>query len=503
MRRPFEQSALRHLMASGMLPAGNRVAVGVSGGADSVALLRLLHAIRDDLGIVIVAAHFDHSLRGAESDEDASFVARLARDLGLSLLREKRDVALEAARNGWNLEDAGRRLRSAFFDRLVEQGMATCVAVAHTADDQAETVMAHIIRGTGTKGLAGIYPAAGAIVRPLLGFRRHELREYLINLGQPWREDSSNADRQRMRAHVRANLLPLLEAEFSSSIVEHLGTLARLAREEGEFWDALVESRFTQVVRRDGESLCIPARALRNPLEGLQLNTTCAVASNGSRFNPFRTLTERMIRRLYKETRGELRELTSAHVEHMIQLLIGEDGGKRVELPDHIVAERTLDEIVFSRVPEAPEHDHETAADSVSYRYQVDRPAGGQATISIRELGTSFRLKVIDWSQRESDTKRENVALDADLVHFPLILRNWRPGDAYRPKGHRDERKMKQMLLASRVPARERLRWPVLESGGRIIWALRMPPSADFLVSSKTRVGLVIEDADVPDVASR
>jgi tRNA(Ile)-lysidine synthetase-like protein len=140
-----------------------------------------------------------------------------------------------------------------------------------------------------------------------------------------------------------------------------------------------------------------------------------------------------------------------------------------------------------------------TAANGVSYQYQVERPANGLTTVSVPELGTSFRLKVIDWSERERDTKRETVALDADLMEFPLILRNWRPGDAYRPKGRRDERKLKQLLLASRVPASNRAGWPVLESGGRIVWAMGMPPSADFLASQATRVGLVIEDAAFPD----
>jgi tRNA(Ile)-lysidine synthase len=175
--------------------------------------------------------------------------------------------------------------------------------------------------------------------------------------------------------------------------------------------------------------------------------------------------------------------------------------GGRVELPDQIVAERRLDEIAFFRTGNSVGdlRVSGTVGASVSYHYQVERPACAATTISVRELNTSFRLKVIDWSERESDTKRDTVALDADLMHFPLVLRNWRPGDSYRPKGHRGERKMKQLLLASRVPIHQRAQWPVLESSGRIIWALGMPPSADFLVSATTQVGLVIEDTHVPD----
>lgn len=239
MRNPFEQSALRQFKESGMLPAGSRVAVGVSGGADSVALLRLLHALRDQLGVVVMAAHFNHSLRGAESDADEAFAAELASKLGVAFARETRDVVHAAKQNGWNLEDAGRRLRGAFFSRLIDEQTATRVAVAHTADDQAETVLAQILRGTGTTGLAGIFPAAGPLVRPLLNFRRAALREYLNAINQPWREDATNADTQRTRAHIRANLLPLIEKDFSPSIVEHLVTLARLSRKKarsGTHW---------------------------------------------------------------------------------------------------------------------------------------------------------------------------------------------------------------------------------------------------------------------------
>lgn len=484
-----------------MLPAGSRVAAAVSGGADSVALLRLLGALRGELGIVLLVAHFNHSLRGAESEADEKFVEELARDLRVAFVREKRDVLAESKREGWNLEDAGRRMRREFFDSLVRDRRATHVALAHTADDQAETVLAQIIRGTGTSGLAAIYPVAGPIVRPLIEMRRNDLREYLHAIGQGWREDSSNADLERLRARIRERLMPLLTSEFSPSITKHLSTLARLAREEGEFWDALVEERFQELARPRGRTLTIDAASLLAPLAASSAETTFRNSTNDIHFSCFRALTERLVRRLYKGIRGSLRELTSEHVEQVIHLASSGASKSRVELPGHVAVEKAFGSIVFGLAePQTVARGTSgTAPKTVSYHYQVELPANGQSTVSVPELGTAFRLKVIDWSQRERDTKRERVALDADLMHFPLILRNWRPGDAYRPKGRRDERKLKQLLLASRVPASDRPGWPVLESSGRIVWALGMPPSADFLASQATRVGLVIEDAAFPD----
>jgi tRNA(Ile)-lysidine synthase len=161
MRTRLEQRVLETIRHAQMLLAGDRVGVAVSGGADSVALLRILSRLRCELGILLCVVHFDHSLRGEQSEGDARFVSELAQEAGLEFFLEKEDVAGHAAHNGWNLEDAGRRMRYAFFHRLVKENRLTKVAVAHTADDQAETVLAHIIRGTGPTGLGAIYPARG------------------------------------------------------------------------------------------------------------------------------------------------------------------------------------------------------------------------------------------------------------------------------------------------------------------------------------------------------
>src|SRR6476661_7894838 len=170
-----------------MLRAGERIGVGVSGGADSVALLLLLLELREKLGIVTSVAHLNHKLRAKASDADEKFVAKLAAKHGLTFHGESVDVAAKARREKANLEDAARRTRYEFFARLVAEGKVDRVAVAHTEDDQAETVLAHILRGTGLAGLGGIHPRTECVVRPLLGVRRVELRKYLRTKKQKWR----------------------------------------------------------------------------------------------------------------------------------------------------------------------------------------------------------------------------------------------------------------------------------------------------------------------------
>jgi tRNA(Ile)-lysidine synthase len=471
------------------LAPGDRAGVAVSGGADSVALLRIIESLRDRLGIAILVVHFNHKLRGADSDADAQFVADLARARNFECIAGCEDVAAAAAANKWNLEDAARRLRYSFLERLVKQGRATRIAVAHTADDQAETVLAHILRGTGPAGLAGIYPAVGAIVRPLLGERREALRKYLRELGQNWREDATNHDLSKQRARIREQLVPLLERDFSPGAVDHLAGLAALAREEEAFWAALVEDRFRALVRAGEGKLEVRIHDLLAPMD---LSHSSAAAPQPA----LRTLTERLIRRVYQDFRGDLAGLGAVHVEQVIRLASASASGSRTELPGGVLVQRNFGALIFSRAHRASRDAdvRETDSPAAAYQYVVSLPSHGVATVSVPELKSRFRLKVIDWSVSERDTKRDSAALDADLLRAPLVLRNWRPGDAYRPRGRRQTKKLKEMFLAGRVPVRDRACWPVLESDGRVAWARGLPPADEFCAREGTQAGLVIEE---------
>ncbi len=492
--KTLEQRVADTIRRARMIVPGDRVGAAVSGGADSVALLRLLERLREELGITLVVVHFDHQLRGAESEADAQFTADLARTRGFEFILDREDVAAAAAKHKWNLEDAARRLRYAFFERLVQEDRATRIAVAHTADDQAETVLAHLLRGTGPTGLGGIYPVVGAIVRPLLDERREELREYLRALGQTWREDLTNLDVRRLRAKIRSQLVPLLERDFSPRVTSHLVGLAKLAREEEEFWGALVEDQFRALVTRQNAALSIRVRDLLSPLD---------LAPKGGRdaqeaatLPPLRALTERLIRRLYQEVRGSRQGLTAAHVNQVMHLATEPLSGHRVELPGRVIVERVFDDILLSQASRAERRvePSESARPENIYLHSVLLPEHGETSVCVPELKRRFCLKVIDWPIGERDTKREEAALDAERLRGPLVLRNWRPGDAYRARGSRQAQKLKRMFLAQRVPLRDRAGWPVLESAGRVVWARGMPPAAEFCAHDGTRVGVIIEE---------
>jgi tRNA(Ile)-lysidine synthase len=311
-----------------------RVGVAVSGGADSVALLRLLVAMRAELGVVVSAVHFNHKLRGKASDADEKFVAALAEKLGATLHLGRADVAGKAKREKANLEDAARRARYEFFERLAERGAMEIVATAHTMDDQAETVLAHIFRGTGIAGLAGIHPVAGRVVRPLLGFRREELRKFLRAKKQGWREDASNRDITRTRARMRKKLLPLLEKQFNPAVIEHLAALADRAREQASLVHCLAEQFFLNHVVLEGNSARIGLAELLNPLALQQAEESDVLRA-------------RLIQEIAERTRQRRGQISAGHIAAIVQMAKMGEPGKRLQIPGGIDVLRERNALLF------------------------------------------------------------------------------------------------------------------------------------------------------------
>lgn len=222
-----------------LLRPGMRLAVAVSGGADSVALLRTLIDAAPEIGLVLSVAHVHHGIRGAEADSDADFVAALATQYELAFHRKDVDTPAAARQNRETLEEAARNLRYQWFGELLDFGVADAVVTAHTLDDQAETVLHKLLRGAWTKGLSGIFPVIslrkGLILRPFLAVQRVEVEAWLSRMGQSFKVDATNADVTYTRNRLRRELLPALAA-FNPQIRWHLANLATLARDEDAYW---------------------------------------------------------------------------------------------------------------------------------------------------------------------------------------------------------------------------------------------------------------------------
>jgi tRNA(Ile)-lysidine synthase len=483
----LQQRVLATIQHHQMLHPGDVAGVAVSGGADSVGLLRIMQDLRVRLGIRVIAVHFNHQLRGAESDGDEWFVAELAEKQNIEFVAGTEDVGAWARKYVCNLEDAARKCRYAFFSELIRSGRITRVCVGHTADDQAETVLAKIIRGTGPAGLGGIYPVAEFVTRPLIEIRREELREYLLSEGQSWREDSSNLDESRLRARIRARLLPQLERDFQPGIVSHLNNLSALARDDEEFWDALVDERFSTLVSKQKETFRIAIDDLLKPLE--------LRAGRKGNSSPMAALTKRLLRRILQELKGDRAGFTSRHVEDILHLATASTSGHQVQLPGGIVVERSFNDLLFGRTSVKKGRSAKRAADvTIEFHYALALESQGEQHVDLPEIGTRLRLKVIDWPAVQRDTTIELPVADWNRIRTPAVVRSWLPGDSFRPQGRLRNRKLKHLMREKRIAPGDRRGWPVLTSAGEIVWARGFPVAQEFVAEKDTRKVLAISE---------
>jgi len=411
-----------------------RLAVGVSGGADSVALVRALHEDGGQLGLVLSAAHLHHGLRGAEADADLEFVRDLAASLDIPFHHAQVDVASEAAKAGESIEEAARRLRYAWFRQLLEETPLDAIATAHTRDDQAETVCAKFLRGAWTEGLSGIHPVVefpeGRIVRPLLGATRSEVEAYLNELGQHWREDSSNRDSAFTRNRIRHELLPLLET-WNPRLRDHLAQMAELARDEETWWHAETARLAPQLILA-GKPVRGGGRASGG---GLALDVTRLAA-----------LAPAIQRRLLRYAAGQLgATLDFPATEALRTLALDGRAAQKRELAQGLRAERTPRELRLT-LETAPK-----AGETIS---EYCFPIPGE--IRAPAFGIGMRIQC--------------AAGGGQVPAGPAILRNWRPGDRVHLRYSSGPRKVKEVLERLQVTGTSRAVWPVLEIGGRIVW---------------------------------
>jgi tRNA(Ile)-lysidine synthase len=398
-----------------MLPSGTRVVVAVSGGADSVCLLSILRQIGAN---VVGIAHFNHQLRAKESEEDERFVGAISSRLDLPFYRA------ESVLGAGNLEQSARRARREFFLGLIRDGACDRVALGHTRDDQAETVLFRILRGSGLTGLAGIHPITeDGLFRPFIEVGRDEVREYLRSHAIEWREDSSNSSARFARNRIRHELLPQLRRDWNPRIDEALAQLGDLAFEE---------ERWLSEQSASGGSTEFRADLLHSVP---------------------RALARRLIRQTIKEAKGDLRGIEFQHVEQILEMKPG-----KLRLPG-VTATRSFGWVRLA-VTAAPGLDAIEAVvpgtyEQASIRLEMDEtPAAGCANLKV-ELAA------------------------------PIVLRGWRPGDHYRPVGKSRDQKLKEMFQIARVPSWRRPSWPILECEGKILWAREFGAAEEFAVNGR------------------
>ncbi|MFZ1133927.1 MAG: tRNA lysidine(34) synthetase TilS [Candidatus Korobacteraceae bacterium] len=448
----MRDQVLHYIRERNLLRAGDRVAVAVSGGADSVALLRVLLDLRAELGIVLTVAHFNHQLRAAESDGDEQFVAELARNLELPFLAGRADVSEHATTRKLSLEQAARDLRYRWLHQLAVQENLNAVATGHTLDDQAETVLMKFLRGAGTRGLGSIRPILMLehvpVVRPMLETPRADVEYYLVSLNQPWREDHTNSDTRMTRNRVRHQLLPLLERDFNPNIRQLLSETADVALAEEDFWQpyvAALVSHWHQKVR------------------GMRLQES---AGAGAGFLSAGVAVQRRALMQFLEWHGIKADFH--HIEEVRRCALGE--APSANLPRGWRANRDGDWLQL--IPPASATDEPTA--DGGYEYVL--PIPGRTLIS--EAGVTVQATIVHTEAAALESP--GTLLRAAVVGSELTFRNWHAGDRFRPAHSASEEKLKRLFSKKRIPAEQRPLWPVALSGGQLVWVREFSVAHDF-----------------------
>ena len=443
-----------------MLDPGQRIAVAVSGGADSVCLLYALAELAARWDLALSVLHVDHQLRGPESRQDAGFVRELAARLDLPFHLRELDLS-----GGGNLEQQARNGRLAFFHQQLTMGQADRVALGHTRNDQAETVLFRFLRGSGTAGLSAIRPiTAERLIRPLIELERVEIEDFLRERQIPWREDSSNATAEFARNRIRHRLLPQLAAEWNPALEETLAHTAEFAQGEEIFWEQEIAGLAELHLTRAGDSVLVRTGAL------------AAMPLAAAR---------RLARRAVQLAKGDLRGVDFRHIERILELAAAPGGSGRTQVPG-LEVRRSFDWLRFGApLPRKP--------------YNLIPLLPGITTVP----GTGFAISLELIEKTETTGLTENVyniemgCLDWKRLAGSLQLRNWRFGDQYQPMGIPGTEKLKTLFQLQRIPAWDRGQWPVLTDGSSIVWARRFGASAACAAGPESAVVLKVGEVAI------
>lgn len=505
-------SVLRTIRRHSLLPPGGRVAVALSGGPDSVALLHLLRELETQGELVVAgAAHFNHRLRGDASDDDEAFCRELAASLGLPLEVGAGDVRALASREKRSIEDAARRMRYEFLAHAAEQLGAAAVAIGHSRDDQAETFLLRVLRGSGTRGLGGIRPKAGIFVRPLIDIKREELRQFAADRGLSFRDDATNADLAVPRNRIRHELLPYLEREFSPGIVEVLAREAALARND----DDRLES---EAIDLAASIVLVTTDSAADRFTGQSAHIRVQVDAHALRsLHP--ALASRVARQALHHLAGE-RFVGFDHVDRFLAFVRGADAGSALSLPGqqarlHGRSGRVQaagswhpEGAVVVLGPEPPRSAAREARGTVppqrrgsedgnSFRIPLSIP--GEILLAPQRLAVSAERSGSGESGGSRGSGEDLLALVSGCRE-PLTVRSRMPGDRFDPPGLGGRSKKLQDYLVDRKVARaDRDFLPLVVDGDdRIVWVVghgvaegfRAPaPSSGVILLKARRLG--------------
>lgn len=433
------------------------VVVAVSGGVDSVVLLHVLLRLSSDNYSRLGVAHFDHQIRGEASRQDARFVENQAEEKGLPFFSQSEDIPCISECRGLSLEEAARDARYVFFDRLVKKEGFDYVALGHNKNDQAETVLMNLIRGTGVGGLGGMQQVRDHYIRPLLSCRRDSILDYARKQNLSWRVDKTNRDTDYLRNRIRHKLIPCLEEEYNEAIVDSLARTASILREADDFINRETTAVWDDVVITTKEG-CI------------RFNSARLV-----QYHPF--MVKEVIRYGIERVKGDLANITFSHVNEIFAQLVQNKPRGEIALPDGVLFVKERDRASLCK---------ERTGELSGFSYQIQPP--GKVTIS--EINRELAFDVIRNRPGEQDIwvdKPHGTGyVDWSKVGSSITIRNRRKGDKFRPLGMEGHKKLKDFFIDEKVPLRKRDKIPLVCNNGEIMWVAGYRISEKYKVDQQT-----------------
>jgi len=448
-----EKKVLSAIHRYQMINRGDSIIVAVSGGADSVCLLKILYTLREYLNIGLTVAHFNHGLRPKEDEKETEFVAKLAKKLNLALICDTSNNITKVP--GSSIEEKAREMRYQFFQKAINKNHAQKLALGHTMNDQAETVLMHFLRGTGLTGLSGIPPIRqNCFIRPLIDITRDEIHTYLKQNGESFIIDSSNLETRYLRNKIRLELLPLL-LDYQPKLVEHLGELAFLCRQETQFIDEEA-TKLLDIITFDSSKHSFD----------LSLTTFTTLSCS---------LQYRIIRQAIKKIKGNLRKINRVHIKTIIDCTNKDKPQIKVNLPENITVKKIYNRLRFSLGDMIETHNFSYSINNMG-RFQIQEI---NKTIFFTEISKNhFMLPT---------ASPQEAFLDLDKLKWPLRARNFRTGDKFIPLGVNGFKKVKDIFIDNKIPSEERKKIPILVSRDDIVWVYGIRIDDRYKIKQETK----------------
>jgi len=459
MLAPFVTRVQRTIDRHHLLEKGDRLIVGVSAGVDSMVLLYVLNTFREPFDLDLIVAHVNHGLRPEESDKEAELVRNASVKLGLPFEYGQFDVKAFQKARGLSPQDAARRVRFHFFNGLLRKHSARRIALGQNADDQVETILLRLMRGSGLKGLKGMLPLReGKVVRPLLEVWRREIASYALENSIPYLVDSSNLKREYLRNRIRLNLIPLIEREVQPNFRGVILKASTIFREEDDYLDRGAEDACQKIIHEERNALSFSSSEFQSLHKAIQWRV---VEKMLARMTPVERVAE---------------EGDRPDVDSIYDTLTHPPSSFSMDLPYGLFLEKRYDKVSLGRGKRPP-----------TPPFEVDLVVPGHTCI--REIGKEVVSEEISGSNHEGifETPPDTALLDYDRLRFPLKVRNFRPGDRFQPLGVRGTQKVKEFFIDHKIPRFERPNIPLLVSGESIAWVVGYRIDERFRITERTQ----------------